>query len=506
MNHMQPTKKPTHDAAAFPANFLWGAAASSYQIEGGSAPELRGESVWDAFCTRPGAVLSGHNGAVACDHYSRADDDIAMMSRLRLQAYRFSISWPRVLPEGTGRVNAIGLDFYDRLVDSLLARGMQPWATLFHWDYPIDLFRKGGWLNRDSAEWFGEYTAHIVDRLSDRVTHWMTLNEPQVFVQLGHADGTHAPGLKLPLREQLIVAHNALRAHGSAVLAIRAHAKRPALVGWAPVGHISFPISDSAQDIEAARTATFAIEKPTLWSNTWFADPVCLGHYPEDGLRVFADHLPQFPASDLAHIHQPLDFYGVNIYSGTPVRWHEGVAATVGPEAGAPRTALNWTVEPAALRWGPRMLAERYKLPVYITENGMSSHDWVDLDGQIIDGQRIDYTRRYLLALREAIRDGADIRGYFHWSIMDNFEWAEGYKDRFGLVHVDFNTLKRTPKASAHWYSNVIATNGRSLADPVTVQFKSGDKTSDKMSEKPTESAAHEPHLHMRENKPVRTA
>jgi beta-glucosidase len=372
-----------------------------------------------------------------------------------------------VLKAGVGPVNTAGLDFYDRLIDTLLEHKITPWATLFHWDFPLELFRQGGWLNRDSAAWFGEYTAAIVDRLSDRLSHWMTLNEPQVFLQLGHADGTHAPGLQLPIREQLVASHNALRAHGVAVQVIRGRAKKTPTVGWAPVGHVSFPATNSAQDIEAARSATFSMEKPTLWSNTWFADPVCLGHYPEDGVRVFSDHMPEFPSSDMAQIRQPLDFYGVNIYTGTPVRAHEGVAAPVAGAPGAARTALNWTVEPAALRWGPRFLYERYKLPIYVTENGMSSHDWVDMDGRVLDPQRIDYTRRYILALREAIADGSDIRGYFHWSILDNFEWAEGYKDRFGLIFVDFVTQKRTPKLSAHWYNRVMSTNGRSLSEPL---------------------------------------
>jgi len=462
-----------HRSAAFPTGFVWGSATSSYQIEGASAASQRGESVWDSFCRRPGAVFGGHTGAVACDHLARVDEDVRIMADIGLRAYRFSISWPRVLPQGTGAPNDAGLDFYDRLVDSLLSRGIEPWVTLFHWDFPQALFHRGGWLNRDSAAWFGEYAEHVVRRLADRVSHWMTINEPQVFLQLGHADGTHAPGLKLSLGEQLLAAHNSLRAHGRSVQVIRAESGLQAKIGWAPVGHITFPINDAPADVEAARRATFSITKPNLWNNTWFGDPVCLGCYPEDGLALFGQHLPRFADGDLAEIHQPIDFYGVNIYTGTPSRAVGESAEPVPPSPGAPRTAINWTVEPAALRWGPRFLAERYALPVYVTENGMSSHDWPDLDGRVLDTQRVDHTRRYLLALHQAIRDGADVRGYFHWSLLDNFEWAEGFKERFGLVHVDFDTQKRTPKLSAEWYSRVIATNGRSLARPLSVRVDS---------------------------------
>ena len=465
---------PSHaDHSLFPAGFLWGAASSSFQIEGAASPDLRGESVWDAFCRKPGAVHGGHTGETACDHFHRFEEDVRIMQAMGLKAYRFSIAWPRVIPEGTGAINDRGLAFYDRLVDCLLAHGIQPWVTLFHWDYPLELFRRGGWLNRDSAQWFAEYSRVVVRRLSDRVGHWMTINEPQVFLQLGHADGTHAPGLKLPLREQLVAAHNVLRAHGLATRVIRDESSQPASIGWAPVGHVQFPATDDAASIEAARAATFSITKRDLWNNTWFADPVCLGRYPEDGLRLYGADVPRFSDADMATIHQPIDFYGVNIYTGTPVQVADGGVAPVTPKVGAARTAFNWTVEPDALRWGPKFLADRYKLPVYITENGMSSHDWVDLDGRVLDTARIDYTRRYLRALKRAIDDRADIRGYFHWSILDNFEWAEGYKDRFGLVFVDFATQARTPKLSAHWYSSVVASNGRSLEHPIGLDLDS---------------------------------
>ncbi len=453
--------------STFPPGFVWGAAASSYQIEGGSAPDLRGESVWDAFCRKPGAVNDNHTGQVACDHYTRMPEDVALMAQLGLKAYRLSISWPRVLRDGVGNVNEVGLDFYDRLVDTLIEHNIEPWVTLFHWDFPYSLYLRGGWLNRDSAEWFGEFTTRVVERLSDRVTRWMTINEPQVYAQLGHADGTHAPGIKLPLREQLTVVHNTLRAHGRGVQAIRAAARQPVSVGWAPVGTVSYPIDEDPANVEAARAATFSITKHDLWNNSWFSDPVCFGCYPEDGLRVYGSNVPHHPIADMDLIRQPLDFFGVNIYSGTPVKDVAGTPTIVARPPGHPRNTFNWPMAPESLRWGPRFLFERYRLPVVITENGMSNLDWPDTHGQVLDPQRIDYTRRYLLALHQAIADGTDVRGYFHWSILDNFEWAEGYKERFGLVHVDFATQKRTPKLSARWYRQVIASQGKSLTQPL---------------------------------------
>ncbi|HYP16112.1 MAG TPA: family 1 glycosylhydrolase, partial [Opitutus sp.] len=258
----------------FPSGFVWGAATSSYQIEGAVDEGGRGPSVWDAFCSLPGRVHGGDNGAVACEHYRRAPDDVALMRELGLQAYRFSIAWPRVLPEGTGHVNALGLGFYDRLVDQLLAAGIEPWVTLFHWDYPLPLYRRGGWLNPDSPRWFADYTRVVVDKLSDRVSHWITLNEPQCFVGLGHDTGIHAPGDKLPLPQLLLVAHHALLAHGEAVQVIRAHAKKQPLIGIAPTGDMPVPATESAADIAAAREAYWAITKPGVWNHAWWMSPL----------------------------------------------------------------------------------------------------------------------------------------------------------------------------------------------------------------------------------------
>ena len=461
---------------SFPAAFTWGAASSAYQIEGAWNQDGRGPSIWDTYCHAvpteggPGYnplkpnVYQGHTGDVACDHYNRYKEDVGIMKSIGLKAYRFSIAWTRVMPDGTGPVNAKGLDFYDRLVNELLASGITPYATLFHWDYPEALYRRGGWLNRESVKWFSDYTQAVADRLGDRVKNWMTLNEPQVFLQFGHADAHNAPGLRLATRELLVACHHALMSHGAAVQVLRARCKGVQSIGFAPVCVTKYPATDSAQDQKAAIDTMGSVTERNIWNNTWYADAIVKGHYPEDGVKLFGADSPTPQPGDMELISQKIDFIGVNIYEGTPMR----MGASGKPEAAErapthPTTAFRWPVEPKSLHWGPRFTYERYKLPVYITENGMSGIDWVSMDGKVHDPQRIDFTRRYLLELRNAIRAGSDIRGYFHWSILDNFEWSQGYKERFGLVHVDYTTQKRTPKDSAHWYSKVIASNGAHL-------------------------------------------
>jgi beta-glucosidase len=449
----------------FSPNFVWGAAAASYQIEGAAAADGKGPSVWDMFCRKPDAVWNGHTGDVACDHYNRYPEDAGLMREIGLQAYRLSVSWPRVLPEGTGRVNAAGLDFYDRLVDTLLAAGVTPWVTLFHWDFPLALYHRGGWLNRDSADWFGEYTALVVSRLSDRVKHWMTLNEPQVYIGAGHHEGRHAPGDRLAFAEVLLAGHHTLLAHGKSVQAIRAHTKQPCRIGYAPVGLCKMPRDpSSAADIAAATQMMFGIRSKTAWTNSWWMDPVLLGRYPEDGLSLFGKDAPTPKPEDLSVISQPVDFFGVNIYQGQYVRANrggkpEGVEMPVESKL----SAFDWYVTPEAMYWGPKLLHERYGKPIVITENGISCRDWVSLDGQVHDPQRIDFTHRYLLELRRAAAAGIPLDAYFHWSFIDNFEWAQGYKHRFGLTYCDYETGKRTLKDSARWYADVIRSNGASL-------------------------------------------
>jgi beta-glucosidase len=481
---------------SFPPGFVWGAASSAFQIEGAHDADGKGPSNWDAFGhdrpdhAPPGGIAAPnvymrHTGDVACDHYHRFPEDVALMKAIGLQAYRFSISWPRVIPDGLGAVNDRGLAFYDRLVDALLAAGITPWVTLYHWDTPLALWDRGSWLNPDIPHWFARYTHAVVDRLSDRVTHWITLNEPQIFLGPGEHEGLQTSNARRGHAERLRAAHNALLAHGHAVQVIRARARSAPSVGWAPIGRAKVPVGgcelipssgsthpDAAdrplaprpEDVEAARIATHAVIHKDFWNNAWFADPVFLGHYPEDGLRLFAHDAPRPAPGDMETIRQPLDFYGINVYDAELVRMgHDHKPHRVDFPPGHARNALGWFVCPEALYYTPRFLYERYRCPMVITENGFSAHDWVDLDGRVRDPQRIDYTRRYLRQLRRAIAEATDVRGYFHWSIMDNFEWQCGYRERFGLIHVDYTTLRRTLKDSAHWYARVIATRGQAL-------------------------------------------
>jgi beta-glucosidase len=448
----------------FPKNFTWGTAAASYQIEGAAYEDGKGPSVWDMLCRKPGAVYAGHTGDVACDHYHRYPEDVAILKNIGVKGYRLSVSWPRVLPAGTGALNEKGLAFYDRLVDALLEAGITPWVTLFHWDFPLELYYRGGWLNRDSAEWFADYATLMTKRLGDRVKHWMTLNEPQVYINAGHLDGRHAPGDKLALHEVLRAGHNTLRAHGRGVQAIRASAKQPCRIGYAPASHPKVPVTSSEADIEAARRAFFATDQKHLATMSWWLEPVFRGKYPEDGWTHFGSDVPQVVAGDLELIAQPVDFFGINIYAGEIIRaTPDGGFEKLPHPVGVPRTAFDWPIVPEAMYWTARFCHERYKLPIVVTENGISCTDSVGLDGKVHDPLRIDFTRRYLLQLERAIDGGVPVEGYFHWSFIDNFEWAEGYKQRFGLVHCDYATGTRTPKDSAAWYAEVIRTNGASL-------------------------------------------
>ncbi len=445
----------------FPNEFIWGAAAAAYQIEGAWNVDGKGPSVWDMLTEQPGRIWNQHTGKVACDHYRRFRDDVRLMKEVGIKAYRLSVAWPRVIPQGKGAVNSAGIGFYDRLVDELLEAGIQPWVTLFHWDYPYELFLRGGWLNPESPAWFAEYTKVVVDALSDRVSHWITLNEPQCFIGLGHLAGEHAPGLKLGMAEVLLAGHHALKAHGLSVQMIRGHAQTRPVIGWAPVGCVSHPVTNSEADEAAAMTAMSQVYGDNLWNNRWWGDPPILGRYPEEGLRAYGKLAPKVRPGDMDIICQPIDFYGCNIYSSTPVRaGAEGRPEVVSSPVGSAHTHFLWSVAPEALYWGPKFLHQQYQLPVVITENGLSLPDWVDMDGRVRDAARIDFLRRYLCQLHRAIQDGVEVSGYFHWSIMDNFEWAEGYKHRFGLIHVDYETQKRTLKDSAHWYGSVIRSRG----------------------------------------------
>lgn len=451
---------------SFPESFMWGAAAASYQIEGSTQGiDGCGESVWDLFCKRPGSVRGGDTGFIACDHYRRYHEDVALMKEIGLQAYRLSVMWPRVMPQGTGRINQPGLDFYDRLIDALLAANITPWVTLFHWDYPAALLERGGWLNEDSPRWFEDYAQVIVHRLSDRVAHWFTLNEPACFIGLGHQAGTHAPGLQLA--QPLIgrAWHHALLAHGRAVRVIREESRLAnPMVGFAPVVETCIPASEKPADIEAARQAMFGIRDTSLFKATWNLDPCLKQRYPDDGLVAWGQDGPVIQEGDLALIGQKLDFVGFNLYQSTLIRaGAQGEPEVVPYPTHHPRTAFGWPVTPEALYWAATFLYERYQHPVIVTENGLSLQDWVSVDGKVHDPNRIDFLTRYLRGLQRGVEEGVPILAYFQWSLIDNFEWAEGYQQRFGLIHVDYDTQKRTLKDSAGWYGEVIRSRGANL-------------------------------------------
>lgn len=450
----------------FRKDFVWGAATSAYQVEGAVNEGGKGLNIWDEFCHTPGRVRGGDTADVATDHYHRFREDVALMKELGLKAYRFSVDWARVLPEGTGAVNEEGLQFYSDLIDALLEAGIEPYLTLYHWELPTALERKGGWLNREIVEWFGEYAAVLSERFSDRVTHWITINEPQCFVGLGHVSGDHAPGLRRMDAQSVLIAHHVVMAHGRAVQRIREKARQDVQVGYAPTSSAVYPATESAADIEAARKAYYAIPAGDrwFWNVAWFSDPVMLGQYPEEGLARFEQYLPGSWQQDLVLASEPIDFYAQNLYNGWSARAGEnGEPVEVPRYPGFPRTASNWPVTPEALYWAPRFLTERYHKPILITENGMSDIDVVSLDGKVHDPRRIDFTARYLQQLRRAADDGIDVLGYFYWSLMDNFEWSDGYLQRFGLVYVDYRDQTRIPKDSAAWYKGVIESNGENL-------------------------------------------
>jgi beta-glucosidase len=453
----------------FPHDFAWGCATASYQIEGAAFEDGKGLSIWDVFAHEPGRTAGRDSGDVACDHYHRWPEDVALMGEIGLNAYRFSIAWPRILPEGRGAVEPRGVGFYDRLVDGLLAAGIEPWITLYHWDLPQALHLQGGWLNPTISDWFAEYIAVVVDALSDRVAHWMTLNEPNGHLVLGYLLGEHAPGLKSDFYCGLQGAHNLLLAHGKAVQKIRARARKPPTIGVAQNGGVHVPASDDPDDITAAREAMFSGRDVGYFDHAWFGDPMILGRYPERILEKFDRNWSAIGPHDMETICQPLDFYGLNAYFPEAIVGAGGVSEPgvgEGMRGDLPGfTTMGWPVCPEVMYWGLRFLSERYDLPLVITENGMANTDWVHLDGRVHDPQRIDFLRRYLSQVKRALDEGVDVRGYFVWTLLDNFEWARGLRPRFGLIYVDYATQQRILKDSAHWYRTVIETQGRTLAE-----------------------------------------
>ena len=431
----------------FPLNFLWGAATAAYQIEGAWDEDGKGESIWDRFSHTPGKVTNGDTGDVACEHYRRWQDDIALMRRLGLKAYRFSISWPRILPNGFGPVNLVGLDFYDRLVDGLLTANIEPFLTLYHWDLPQVLQERGGWTNRDVSSAFADYAALMVKRLGDRVKYWTTFNEPKVVAFDGNLAGEHAPGNQ-DQKTAYQVAHNLLIAHGLTVQAIRA--VDPSLqVGMVLNEWPIEPLSQASADVAAAGLA---------WERgeTLFLDAIFKAHYPPAVWDLVGDNMPRIQSGDMALISQKLDYVGINFYSRSLVS-AEGNINTV---PGSEYTEMGWEVCAPSLRRLLVKINHEYHLPpIYITENGASFPDVVSADGKIHDERRLDYLKNHFIQTRLAMQDGVDVRGYFVWSLMDNFEWGHGYTKRFGVVRVDYDTQQRTIKDSGEWYAEVIRTN-----------------------------------------------
>lgn len=451
-------RKPAPGALhRFPEGFLWGSATASYQVEGAVHADGRGTSIWDTFSHTPGKTFEGQTGDVADDAYHRYKEDVRLMKDLGLRTFRFSIAWPRVFPLGTGAPNPKGLDYYHRLVDELLANGIEPFATLYHWDLPQALEDKyGGWQSRDTAEALAHYAGYVAAHLSDRVTHFMTTNEIRTFTGQGYGDGTFAPGLKLGEAQFAQVCHNAVLGHGLAVQAIRASARPGTKVGLAENITAMTPVLNTPEHIEAA---TLAMRE----GNAPYMTVIQEGRYTDAYLKRLGPNAPKFTDADLKIISSKLDFSGINIYQPTYVRADstEQGYALVPPPRSYPHMYSPWiTVGPEALYWAPKIAAKLWNIPaLYITENGASSDDLLTPEGTVLDTDRVMYLRNYLTQLHRAVSEGVPVKGYFLWSLLDNYEWADGYSKRFGIHYVDFKTQKRTPKLSAAFYKDVIARN-----------------------------------------------
>lgn len=439
----------------FPPKFVWGTATAAPQIEGAAFLDGKGESVWDRFARRPGAVLRGDTLDHACDHYHRYRADFALMRDLGLRHYRLSLAWPRIFPAGDGAVNQAGLDYYKRLLDSAHDHGLTPWVTLFHWDLPQSLEDRGGWRVRGVADAFAHYADTVVRALSDRVKHWITLNEIRCFTIHAYGEGTKAPGAREPARVVNQTMHHALLCHGHGVRAVREHGGRGARVGLTDNCEAVVPVTETPADIAAARAWFAEANWPVL-------DAIYRGRYAPGYLRRCGADRPAVARGDFALISAPTDFLGLNIYTANFIRrGARGRPEVVRPSPSYPTADSPWLfLAPRALYWTPRLAAETYGVKhIYITENGCGYDDDTAQGGECLDLHRVEFLRSYLKELHRGITDGAPVRGYFLWSFIDNFEWADGYTRRFGLVHNDFNTQRRTPKLSAHWYREVIARN-----------------------------------------------
>jgi beta-glucosidase len=444
----------------FPAEFLWGSATAAYQVEGSSMADGAGASIWDRFAHTPGLIANGDTGDVACDQYRLYRQDVALMRELGLKAYRFSVSWSRVLPQGRGPVNPAGLDYYDRLVDTLLENGIEPLVTLYHWDLPAALDDRGGWLNPEIADWFADYGSLMYRKLDGRVKTWATLNEPWVVTDGGYLHGALAPGHKNRF-EAPIASHNLMRAHGSAVKAYRAEGRHR--VGLVVNLEPKYPASQDPADLAA-------VARADAYMNRQYLDPVFLGRYPEEMKEIFGEAWPDWPAEDFALIAQPIDWLGVNYYTRNvtrhdPASWPLKAAAVRQPQA--TYTETGWEVFPQGLTDILVWVRDRYgDIPLQVTENGAAFFDPPQAeDARVQDPLRVSYLRKHLLAVHDAIARGVKVEGYMVWSLLDNLEWSLGFSKRFGIVHVNFATQERTPKDSGRFYAQVVASNGAILAE-----------------------------------------
>lgn len=444
----------------FKKDFVWGVATAAAQIEGGYAQGGRGLSVWDVFPKAENATFKGQNCSVANDHYNRYKSDVALMKELGVNAYRFSISWSRIIPNGVGEVNQEGIDFYNNLINELISNGITPYVTLYHWDMPYEIYIRGGWLNPDFSNYFASYTKVVADNFADRVKHFITINEPSCVI--GGLGGV-VPNARYTVKESLTMVHNLLLSHGKAVSVLRNY---PGVkIGYAPCCVVPIPNTDKKEDIEAARKCFFQVEKNHVWGNSIWSDPVIFGDYPKEYYTIHTkDELPDIKEGDMQIISQPIDFYCQNIYSGNLIEsdGNGGFRKVTEPD-GQPMTCMDWFVFEKALYWGPKFLYERYKLPFYISENGVAVTDLVTPDKKVHDGARIEFIRRYLEQLKKAAADGVDVRGYFYWSFMDNFEWWCAYSKRFGLLYVDYQTQERIKKDSYYYYQSIIKENGKNI-------------------------------------------
>ena len=450
----------------FPKDFIWGVGTSDYQIEGAHFQDGRGVSTFDEFTSYPGHIFENNNTTIALDHYNRYEEDFKLLAELGVKSYRFSFNWTRIMPEGTGRVEMRAIEHYRDMVKCLLSYGIRPLLTPMIWDYPAALYRRGGWLNPESSDWYAEYVRVVAENFGDLIKDYTTLNEPSMMAGNTFLSGNLAPGILLPDGDIIRVIHNLLLAHGKAAKVIR-EVVPDAKVGTVLCMDGITPVEETPEEIKKAYNYYYKAGKDMdelSFGLSWYSDPMFLGKYPEDGMAWAGKYLPEGWEKDMETICQPLDYVGLNIYSGVRLmRDEEGNTVPKPKIPGYPANSLSWEIVPECLYWGARFFVERYQVPVFISENGFAAHEFIFLDGKVHDPARIDYTHRHLLGVKRAVEEGIPLIGYYHWSLLDNFEWAQGFMERFGLIFVDHTDLKRIPKDSYYWYQEVIKTNGADL-------------------------------------------